>query len=53
MELSPSVEDMSALNYLNQGRSVIFNESGAWRTFGPSDPSKSVFMPKGANQWPY
>lgn len=53
MGLSPSVQDMSALNYLNQERSVIFNESGAWRTFGPSGPSKSVFMPKGAKQWPY
>jgi hypothetical protein len=46
MGLAPSVEDMSALGLLNQGRSVIFNESGAWRTFGPNGPSSSVFMPK-------
>jgi hypothetical protein len=46
MGLAPSVEDMSALGLLNQGRSAIFNESGAWRTFGPNGPSSSVFMPK-------
>lgn len=46
MGLAPSVEDMSALGLLNQRRSAIFNESGAWRTFGPNGPSSSVFMPK-------
>ncbi len=46
MGLSPSVEDMDALGLLGQGRSVLFNESGSWRTFGPNGPSSSVFMPK-------
>ena len=46
MGLAPSIEDMGALGLLNQRRSAIFNESGAWRTFGPNGPSSSVFMPK-------
>ena len=46
MGLTPSTDDLTALSALNQGRSVIFNESGAWRTFGPTGPSSSVFMPK-------
>ncbi|TFW33244.1 DUF6861 domain-containing protein [Massilia horti] len=46
MGLSPSAEDMDALGELGQGRSVIFNESGSWRTFGSDGPSSSVFMPK-------
>lgn len=36
--LAPSDEDMSALGRLNQRRSAIVNESGAWRTFGPNGP---------------
>ena len=46
--LTPSVEDIEALGKLGQGRSAIFNESGAWRTFGPQGGSPAVFMPKSA-----
>jgi hypothetical protein len=44
--LSPSVDDLDALGLLGQRRSVLFSESGSWRTFGPNGPSSSVFMPK-------
>jgi hypothetical protein len=48
MGLAPSSEDISALGLLNQQRSALFNESGAWRTFGPNGPSPYVNMPKGS-----
>ena len=48
MGLTPSIEDFQALGKLNQGRSAIFNESGAWRTFGSEGASSNVFMPRSA-----
>jgi RHS repeat-associated protein len=42
MGLTPSVDDMSALEQLGQHRSAILNESGTWRVFSREGPSGIV-----------
>jgi hypothetical protein len=53
MGLSPSVPDIEAFSRLGRTRSALFNESGAWRTYGPNGPSRTVFPPAGGSSWPY